>query len=367
MEETARAQKGYRKLTVLVSALILTPLLAGGTWMWKSMAYVSVDDAQIKADIITISPETPGRIALLAKEEGDPVSPGEILARLDTRQTQIQIRQAQADMEHARSRQLQTKREITLYLERQTEEISLAEATLRSYRHDLDDARAHAKIAKEDWHRAKELFIRELISRQNESHLQTEFHQAQARLMSLKEKVKQGEVTLRLARIKKREVTIKRAVLLAREAEVRRAQERLANLRHRLELMTIRSPVKGVVARNGAHQGEFIQPGQPIFMVINSSKFWVEANVEETKIRFVKPGGKAIIRVDSYPGQDFSGTVSQVGEATVSAFSLFSPAKLTGVFVKSTQRLPVKIAVENTNGHLKVGMLAVVWIERNSH
>jgi membrane fusion protein (multidrug efflux system) len=59
--------------------------------------------------------------------------------------------------------------------------------------------------------------------------------------------------------------------------------------------------------------------------------------VEETEIRFVKPGSRVTIRVDSYPGRDFAGKVAELGEATVSEFSLFSPQKLTGQFIKSTR------------------------------
>lgn len=371
MEESEQVavtpKKSYRKLTMILSGLILCAAIAVvGTWFVRSLAYVSTDDAQIKADVVTISSETPGRIVALAKDEGDPVLPGEVMATLDSREIHIQIRQAQADLDRARSRRLQARREIEFHLERQSEEVAMAGAALRRYRHDLEDARAHEKKYREDWQRARELFKRELISKQEQAHAETEFRQAQARVSSLEEKIKEGEASLRLVRIRGREVTIKKASLQARQAEVRRTEENLANLKHKLELMTIRSPVRGVVAKNGVHRGEFIQPGQPIYMVVDSTDYWVEANVEETKIRFVRPGSKVIIRVDSYPGHDFSGKVLEVGEATVSAFSLFSPAKLTGVFIKSTQRLPVKIAVENTNGQLKVGMLAVVWIEKQS-
>jgi multidrug resistance efflux pump len=59
--------------------------------------------------------------------------------------------------------------------------------------------------------------------------------------------------------------------------------------------------------------------------------------------------------------------VIEVGGATVSEFSLFTPQKLTGQFIKSTQRLPVKISVVNTNGALRVGMLVVVRIRKHSH
>jgi membrane fusion protein (multidrug efflux system) len=125
------------------------------------------------------------------------------------------------------------------------------------------------------------------------------------------------------------------------------------------------SPVQGTVAKKSARPGEVVQRGQPIFMLVDASRFWVEANVEETEIRFVKPGNHVTIRVDSYPGRDFTGKVAEVGEATVSEFSLFSPQKLTGQFIKSTQRLPVKISVENPDNLLKIGMLAVVWIEKD--
>jgi membrane fusion protein (multidrug efflux system) len=101
-------------------------------------------------------------------------------------------------------------------------------------------------------------------------------------------------------------------------------------------------------------------------MVLDSSHYWVEANVEETEIRFVQPGNPVTIMVDSYPDEIFQGTVIEVGSATVSEFSLFTPQKLTGQFIKSTQRLPVRISVTNRNGLLKVGMLAVVRIKKNS-
>jgi membrane fusion protein (multidrug efflux system) len=119
-----------------------------------------------------------------------------------------------------------------------------------------------------------------------------------------------------------------------------------------------------VVVKKNAHKGEFVKAGQPVFMVVDSSHYWVEANVDETQIRFVRPGNDATVRLDSYPDVEFAGKVVDVGGATTSEFSLFSPQKLTGVFIKSTQKVPVKIAVENTGGSLRVGMLAVVRIAK---
>ncbi len=328
------------------------------------MDYVSTDDARFKAEIVSVSAEIKGRIESLTKDEGDPLARGELMGRLDSREVQIQIQQAQAELDRARSRLQQAASEVGLHLERVKGELPQAEAALAGYRHNLEDARAHAEMAQEDSRRTKSLFERDLVSAQELAHAVTALRQAEARLAALREKIKEGEAALELVRIKGREVAVKEADLKAREAEVRQAEAGLADLRRKLQLMTIVSPVAGVVAKKNARQGEVVQAGQPIFMVVDTSRYWVEANVEETEIRFVKPGNRVIIRVDSYPGRDFNGQVIEVGEATVSEFSLFSPQKLTGQFIKSTQRLPVKISVENSDGLLKIGMLAVVWIEK---
>jgi len=357
-----------RKWTVaILSALILIALTVFlGIWWWRSLGFVSTDDARIKADIVSISAEIDGRIIVLTKDEGDIVAPGEVMARLDNMEVLIQIQQVQAEIDRARSRMLQVQRQIGLHVEKQKGETVQAQAALRGYRYNLEDVSVHAEQAREDRRRAKALFEKELISAQKLALAETELLQAKAQVSALEEKIKEGEATLELIRIRGREVIIKEADLQVREAEVRQAKAKLANLRHKLKLMEIRNPVRGMVVKKIAHGGEFIEAGQPIFMVVDSTKYWVEANIEETEIRFVRPGSKAIIKIDSYPDQSFTGKVTEIGGATVSEFSLFSPQKLTGVFIKSTQRIPVKIALENTDGLLKVGMLTTVWIEKDT-
>ena len=348
-------------------ALILIALTVFlGIWWWRSLGFVSTDDARIKADIVSISAEIDGRITSLNKDEGDVVSPGEVMARLDTREVLIQVQQGQAEIDRARGRLLQVQRQIDLHVEKQNGELVQAEATLRGYRYNLEDALVHSEQAKEDRQRANALFERELISEQKRALAETELRQAKARVSALEEKIKEGEATLELVRIRGREVIIKEADLQVREAEVRQAKANLADLQHRLKLMVIQSPVQGMVVKKNSHQGEFVEAGQPIFMVVDTTRYWVEANIEETEIRFVHTGSKAFFKLDSYPGQSFTGKVLEIGGATVSEFSLFSPQKLTGVFIKSTQRLPVKIAVENVNGLLRVGMLTTVWIEKDT-
>lgn len=276
MASTESSKKKWLAWTAIAMLLIMA---AVGAWIWSSLGYITTDDARVKADIVTISTEVPGRIGVLRKDEGDAVRPGEVMVELDTRGIRIRIERHKAAVDYARSQLPQAERESS-----------------------------HA-----------------------------------------------GDAQQR---------DIREADVLAGKARVREAEAALQELEFRLGLMTLRSPVQGLVVKKNAHRGEFVKPGQPVFMVVDSSRYWVEANVDETQIRFVKPGSKATVRLDSYPGVQFDGEVTDVGGATTSEFSLFSPQKLTGVFIKSTQKLPVKIAVKDTDGILRVGMLAVVRIEK---
>ena len=233
-------ESSKKKWLVGTAVLMLLVVAVFGFWVWLGLGYITTDDARIKADIITISTEVPGRISALLKDEGDQVEPGAIMVELDKQEILIRIEQHKAAVDHARSQLLRVEREL-----------------------------GHASEG--------------------------------------------GQ----------RE--IKEADLLAKKARVREAEAELRELEFRLGLMTLRSPVKGVVAKKTSHRGEFVKAGQPVFMVVDSSHYWVEANVDETEIRFVKPGNKATVKLDSYPGVQFDGQVVDVGSTTTSEFSLFSP------------------------------------------
>src|SRR3972149_3973609 len=140
-----------RWTTILVSAAFVAIAGGFGVWWWISAAYVSTDDARIKAEIVAVSAEMTAKLNSLTKDEGDAVARDEVLATLDRRELEIQLQQAEAELDRLRSKVQQGAREIELHVARQKEEVAKAEAALRASRHQLDDARAHAGQAKEDW------------------------------------------------------------------------------------------------------------------------------------------------------------------------------------------------------------------------
>jgi multidrug resistance efflux pump len=159
-------------------------------WWWRSMEYVTTDDARIKAEIVSISRD-PGRTRGPTKDEGDAVSPGEVIARLDSREARIQLQQAQAELDGARSRSKQAETEVTYHTERHKGELPQAEAALAGHRHNLEDAQALTEKTTADWNRTKSLFERQLISAQELAHADIAMRQAQARLYALREKIKE--------------------------------------------------------------------------------------------------------------------------------------------------------------------------------
>ena len=117
-----------------------------------------------------------------------------------------------------------------------------------------------------------------------------------------------------------------------------------------------------MVSQTIADAGERVQPGQPIVVINDPRDVWVSANIEETHIRKVRDGQPVTITVDAYPHQTFYGRVTQLGTATRSEFALIPAGSASAHFIKVTQRIPVRIAVENPDGLLKPGMMVEVGI-----
>ena len=110
-------------------------------------------------------------------------------------------------------------------------------------------------------------------------------------------------------------------------------------------------------------KGDVVQPGQPIFSVYDNTDLWVTANYEETKISRISLGDSVAISVDAFPDNQFYGKVIQLGTNTASQFSLIPPNNASGNFTKVTQRVPVKISIEQVNSSDKVTLLPGMSVE----
>jgi multidrug resistance efflux pump len=128
-----------------------------------------------------------------------------------------------------------------------------------------------------------------------------------------------------------------------------------------VEQSLMRSPIDGVVVKKQGTVGEFISAGQSVITLIDPSKLYVTADIEETKLGKVKVGQPVEITIDQYDSQKFTGKVKSIGEVANSALSLL-PSSTSGTFTKVVQRISVKIELDDFNNKILPGTNAVVKI-----
>ncbi|HZH07420.1 MAG TPA: efflux RND transporter periplasmic adaptor subunit [Lautropia sp.] len=140
-------------------------------------------------------------------------------------------------------------------------------------------------------------------------------------------------------------------------------QARQAQQRIDLEDREVRAAFDGVIDATFIEVGEHVSPGTRLLMYHDPKTVWVDANVKETEFRRLKIGATVSVKVDAYPDRRFDGKVVRLGSAATSEFALLPSPNPSGNFTKVTQRLPVRMAIEQDDALLRPGMMVEVAID----
>lgn len=140
-------------------------------------------------------------------------------------------------------------------------------------------------------------------------------------------------------------------VVLAQGSPVRKGQT-IATLRGQSGTVPVVSPIDGTIVQEGAVLGEVLGPGQPLAQVADLSRVSIMAYVEETHIKDVHPGEGVDVKVDAVRDTTFHGVIAGIMPIAASALSAIPTGDYaSGNFTKVTQRVPVEIALDGTQGH----------------
>ena len=123
----------------------------------------------------------------------------------------------------------------------------------------------------------------------------------------------------------------------------------------------------GLVSKINVQPGQFVQAGQALFSVVHSNNVWVTANFKETQIDKMKIGQRVVVSVDAFKGHEFEAKLASFSPATGSTFSLLPPDNASGNFVKTVQRLPVRIEFTNTSDSLVQRLRPVMNVAVDVH
>ncbi|MEO5757246.1 MAG: HlyD family secretion protein, partial [Mesorhizobium sp.] len=129
---------------------------------------------------------------------------------------------------------------------------------------------------------------------------------------------------------------------------------------------SVRAPADGVISQASSFKvGQYVGAGTPLFSLVETGDTWIDANFKETQLTHMKPGQKAEIVVDTYPGRTFEATVKAIGAGTGAEFSLLPAQNATGNWVKVTQRIPVRLELTDVDAKmaLRTGMSTAVTVD----
>ena len=356
---------------LLLTLLVLAGLVWLGQWLWYRTTHVVEDNASVTTDLVTVSSRLPGRVDTFTLDNGDELEAGQTVANLYSRPEQLELEQRQARVARMEA-QLAFEQQQAEQARRQLQGgIANAEQQLAAARADLKVAEVALEDAEQAWQRADTLFQSGSLSKQQRDRDYYNRLAAQARLETARQQValRQSQrdsaalglfsgstMSLPTPELLEAQTAITRQELAEAKADVRKQQARL-------EDMTVTAPAGGVVARTFVETGEYLSAGQPILMMYQPDNIWIEAKVKETDVRNLAVGQTVSIHVDAWPDRNFSGQVQTIGRSATSEFALIPSSNPSGNFTKVTQRIPVRISVdEGDHRLLSPGMMVVVAI-----
>lgn len=354
-----------KRWVVAVAAVVLAAW--GGHWTYQRWTHVYIDDARIEGELVTISSRVSGWITEMPVVQGDTVKKGQLLAQVDDRDSRLQkevlvakLKAVENQMAVVQAQGGQVDEETLGRVQSETNRLKAAEAEVAA-------VQAQLKQARDDLKRAQELADAKWLSPQALERARTTFQEVQERHRKAISEVAAVRGTVSAVSGSRRQLRVieRQLLVLADQAEEIRAEikRREVDIADR----TITAPEDGRVVMTFVRKGEHVSAGQRLLMFHDPNDIWVDANVKETNVGLLRPGMKAEIHVDAYPGRVFEGRISSIGQAATSKFALLPDPNPSGNFTKITQRLPLRILLAEKTPELRPGMMVEVYIGVRNH
>jgi membrane fusion protein (multidrug efflux system) len=328
------------KRTVLGLGLLAGAAVAAdyGTSYWTVGRYLqSTDDAYVKADYTTVAPKISGYVTEVLVADNARVKAGQVLARIDDRDFRAALDQARAEVATADAA------------------IRNLDAQIALQRSAIDEAAANVAAAEATLKFADSEFARYQALLKTGYGTAQRAEQADAARAAQAATLQRDRAALAGARKKIDVLATARAKAQA-ERDRSRAAERQAGLN--LSYTTITAPVNGTVGARSLRVGQYVQAGTQLMAVVPLHAVYVVANFKETQLTHIRNGQPVTIEVDGFPAAKLTGHVDSLSPASGLEFALLPPDNATGNFTKIVQRIPVKIALDDTplTGLLRSGM-----------
>ncbi|PBB78736.1 hypothetical protein CK218_23985 [Mesorhizobium sp. WSM3879] len=335
----AAPRKKRRTGRFLLMVALPLALLAGGAYVWVTGGrYQETENANLQQARISIASDTAGRIVQVGIADNQTVKAGDLLFVIDPEPYKIALAQADAAVAAAR-----------LNVEQLRAAYSQAMAQQKSAKSEVD-------YAQSQYDRAADLAEKGINAKSSLDEARNDLDKAKQQLAV----AEQGIISAKAALGGNPDIeTDKHPSVMSALA----ARDKAA---YNLSQTTVKAPSDGIVYQASSFKiGQYVSVGTPLFALVETDDTWIDANFKETQLTHMKPGQKAEIVVDTYPGRTFEATVKAIGAGTGAEFSLLPAQNATGNWVKVTQRIPVRLELTDPDAKmaLRTGMSATVTVD----
>ena len=342
-------QKSNKK-KIIIAVLVLSALSYGIFKYVHSLSHESTDDAQIEKNMNPIIPRVMGYITKVNIKDNDYVKKGDTLFTIDNNDYIVKLEDAKAALIAAQGNFEVSKADVGSALA----SVSVSDANVQSAGGNIETAKIRLGRATNDFERYENLYKNHSITKQQYEQALAAKQEAESQLRILQQQQKASSFQKSVI-VAKSNVSNKQTEVAS--ANIKRAEAMLAAAKLNLSYTVVIAAIDGQVSKISIQPGQLVQPGQALFYIINNQEAWVIANFKETQLDKMKMGQKVTVKVDAYPGTNFQGEITSFSPATGSKFSLLPPDNATGNFVKTIQRLPVKISLNTSNDPEKIKLL----------
>ena len=356
LSDAALKHKRKKALTV-VGLILLIVAIAYAVWAIFFNHFISTDNAYVGAETASITSMVKGQVAEVLVSDTKAVKKGDLLLRIDNRDAEIALAQAQAELMKAKRQYKQTQANSSAL----NSQVFVSDDGINSAKAQVAKAQADLNKAQDDLARRQTLAASGAISKEELSTAQSAVKNAEAGLALNQAGLAQAQSSQKAAQ----------STLAANEALIRGSNETSApdvliaetHVKQALldlERTEIKAPFDGVITRRNIQVGQRVAPGSVVMMLVPITQLYVDANFKENQLPKVKVGQKVTLISDLYGSDvEFNGTVVGFSGGTGSAFALIPAQNATGNWIKVVQRLPVRIALdpkELADHPLRVGL-----------
>ncbi len=325
-----------RRSLLAIGPLIV--LVAAGVLYLRGGRYVSIDNAYVKADTVTVANDVAGMVAAVLVANNQSVTAGQELFRFDDEAFRISLASAEANLAQVRN------------------DIQVSKANWRQKMEDIRTDDLQIAFHDREFQRQQELVSKNFVSRAQYDAARRNLDVARQQLASDRQMLAGIAATL----------SGDPEIAPERHPRFMAAQAQRDQAARDLRRAVVKAPISGVVTNVDKLQaGQYLAAGAAALSLVSREHVWIEANPKETELTYVKAGDPVEITIDAYPSVAWRGVVASLSPASGAEFALLPAQNTSGNWVKVVQRIPIRLSIDIKEGQptLRAGMSAVAVID----